>query len=357
MAGAEVNEFELIGRYFAHVGAPRDDVECSVGDDGAVLRSSEDGRRLVWATDTLVAGRHFPDGAEPAAIGHKALAVNLSDLAAMGAEPAWATLALTLPEADPDWLAAFAEGFGALARTHNVALVGGDTTRGPLTITVGVAGWSERPLRRDGARAGDGIFVTGRLGEGLAGLRVALGEVAPEAAVAETLLGRYYFPEPRLGQKGGQKGDSPLFSRKKGTVPFLATFLATASAAVDISDGLLADLGHILTASGVGATLEAAALPVSPAATAALGAEAAFDAALHGGDDYELLFTCADPAAAEAAFGAESGLGSDTGSGTGLAVTRIGTIEAAPGLRLVDADGRATTPAVSGHDHFRGGST
>ncbi len=331
-----MNEFELIGRYFAHAGARRADVELGVGDDGALLRTPDDGRRLVWATDTLVADRHFPADADPAAIGHKALAVNLSDLAAMGAQPAWATLALTLPEADPDWLAAFAEGFGALARAHTVALVGGDTTRGPLAITVGVAGWSEWPLRRDGARIGDDIYVTGCLGEGLAGLRVALGAIEPEPAVAETLLRRYYRPQPRLGTGDGGKGDSPLFARRKGT--------SAPTAAIDISDGLLADLHHILTASGVGARLEGEAMPVSEAAIAALGAEAALDAALHGGDDYELLFTAADPATAEAVRAG------------GLPVTRIGTIEADAGLRLEDAEGHVTTPAISGHDHFTGDS-
>ena len=315
-----MNEFELIDRYFAACGAEREDVVTGVGDDAAILRPAASGR-LLWAVDTLVAGRHFPEGADPAAIGHKALAVNLSDIAAMGGEPAWATLALTLPAADPDWLAGFAEGFCALARAHGVALVGGDTTRGPLAITVSVSGWCEQPLRRDGARVGDGIYVTGCLGEGLAGLRVALGEIEPEPALAETLLRRYYRPEPRL-------------AGKQGTLPF--------SAAIDISDGLLADLGHILEASGAGATLEATAIPVSPAATAALGAEAAFDAALHGGDDYELLLTSSEPSAAEAV------------RASGLPVTRIGTIEAAPGLRLTCADGRTTTPAIAGHDHFTG---
>lgn len=318
-----LSEFDLIDRYFAHCGARRPDVELGVGDDAALLIPAA-GRRLAWATDTLVAGRHFPEGAEAAAVGHKALAVNLSDLAAMGAEPAWATLALTLPEAEESWLTGFAAGLCDLATEHAVALVGGDTTGGPLTVTVGVAGFVDRPLPRGGARPGDGIWVTGELGGGGIGLEVALGRLTPEEADGEALLARYYRPQARV--RAGR-----ALARK-------------ATAAVDVSDGLAADLGHILAASGAGATLEPADLPLVPAAVRAAGEEAARQAALAGGDDYELVVTL-PPSAEEEAVAAVARAGET--------LTRIGTVEAEPGLRARDLAGEVTPLATGGHDHFR----
>ncbi|MGM0412492.1 MAG: thiamine-phosphate kinase [Pseudomonadota bacterium] len=318
-----LSEFDLIDRYFARCGAERPDVELGVGDDAALLIPAA-GRRLAWATDTLVAGRHFPEGADAAAVGHKALAVNLSDLAAMGAEPAWATLALTLPEAEEAWLTGFATGLCDLATEHHLALVGGDTTGGPLTVTVGVAGFVDRPLRRDGARAGDGIWVTGEVGGGGIGLEAALDRLAAGASDRAALLDRYYRPQPRVA--AGRA---------------LARW---ASAAVDVSDGLAADLGHILAASGVGATLEPGALPLAPSAVNAAGEAATREAALAGGDDYELVVTL-PPEREGAAVEALAGLG--------LALTRIGTIEPEPGLRGREADGRVAPLVAGGHDHFR----
>lgn len=318
-----LSEFDLIERYFAHCGATRPDVERGVGDDAALLIPAA-GRRLAWATDTLVAGRHFPEGAEPAAVGHKALAVNLSDLAAMGAEPAWATLALTLPEAEEAWLTGFAAGLCDLATEHGVALVGGDTTAGPLTITLALAGFVDRPLTRGGARPGDGIWVTGELGGGGIGLEVALGRLTPAEADGAALLQRYYRPQPQV--RAGR------------------TLARRATAAVDVSDGLAADLGHILAASGVGATLELAELPLAAAAVNAAGEEATREAALTGGDDYELVVAL--PPAVEAEM--EAAVTAD-----GLAFTRIGTIDAEPGLRGREADGGVAPLAVGGHDHFR----
>ncbi len=315
-------EFSLIDRYFAGLTPPRDDVRLGIGDDAALLAMPA-GQDLVLATDTLVAGVHFPGATAPEAVGHKALAVNLSDLAAMGAEPAWATLALTLPEADAAWLAGFAAGFGALAAAHGVALVGGDTTRGALTVTVTLAGRvpSGEALTRAGARPGDGIWVTGSLGD--AGMALALLEAGKP--VPEALRRRLDRPEPRLAAGRALRG--------------------LATAAIDVSDGLAADLGHLLQASGVGARVAAERLPRSAALRAAQADEAeGLRLALGAGDDYELCFTL--PPAAEAAMNTRM-------AAIGWPVTWIGEIEAEPGLRLIDADGRER-PAPGGFDHFGG---
>ncbi len=312
-------EFSLIDRFFARLTPPRDDVRLGIGDDAALLAMPA-GRDLVLATDTLVAGVHFPEGTAAEAIGHKALAVNLSDLAAMGAEPAWATLALTLPAADEDWLAGFAAGFGELAARHGVALVGGDTTRGPRVITVTVAGRVPpgEALTRAGARPGDGIWVTGSLGDaGLALVLLQSGEPVPEV-----LRRRLDRPEPRLAAGRALRG------------------LATAT--IDVSDGLVADLGHVLDRSGVGARLEVAAVPRSAALREAADGAAASRLALAAGDDYELCFTL--PPAAEAEMAGRL-------AAIDCPVTRIGSIEARPGLRLIAADG-TELPPPGGFDHF-----
>jgi len=264
------------------------------------------------STDLLLEGRHFAAGAAPRALGHKALAVNLSDMAAMGAAPRWATLALALPSADEAWLAAFAEGFYALAARFGVDLVGGDTTRGPLTLCVTILG--ELPagtaLRRDGARPGDDVWVSGELG----GAAYAL-EHAQDAAAAK----RLHEPEPRVA----------LGERLRGL----------AGAAIDVSDGFAQDLGHILERSGVGAVVRYADLPKFRIADAALEQRCV----LAGGDDYELLFTA--PPAARAAIEALA-------APLGLPLSRVGSIQAgAPRLQLLDAQGRAMrTPP--GFDHF-----
>lgn len=317
-----LSEFELIRQYFTAATAPRADVALGIGDDCALLDPPA-GRLLAATMDTLVEGRHFPAGADPEALGHKALAVNLSDLAAMGAEPAWAMLALTLPQADSDWLAAFMRGLSALAGRHGVALVGGDTTRGPLSMTLQVQGFVEpgRALRRDGGRAGDHLLVSGTLGDAaLALARLPAGSAPGE--IDPWLLGRLERPTPRvaLGRLlGGQ-----------------------ASAAIDLSDGLLADLGHVCAASGVGAELELARLPLSPE-VAAHCASGDWAAPLSGGDDYELLFSV-PPERLEVVL--------ERCARGGETVKEIGRLVDEPGIRLVHPDGRVAEETPRGFDHF-----
>ncbi len=322
-----MGEFDLIARHFTRPAPPGSAVVLGVGDDGALLQPTQ-GHQLAISTDMLVEGRHFFAGADPEALGHKALAVNLSDLAAMGARPLGFTLALALPAADDAWLAAFARGLFALADTHACPLVGGDTTRGPLNLCITVFGEVRpgRALRRDAARAGDDLWISGRTGEARLALALRRGEAwaRGEPADIADVVDRMDRPTPRLAL--GQA---------------LAA-LDGAHAALDVSDGLLGDLGHILKASGVGAQIDVDALPVAPALQN-LALEHRLDCLLAGGDDYELLFT-ADPAARDAVLAA--------GRTTDVAVTRIGRIAAAPGLRLLDARGHRIEAPRRGFDHF-----
>jgi len=319
-------EFDIIRRYFTRQPVNRNDVLVGVGDDAAVLQLPPD-RELLVCMDTLVAGVHFPPVTPAAAIGHKSLAVNLSDLAAMGAEPAWATLALTLPEAGAEWLEAFASGFFALAGRHGVQLIGGDTTRGPLSVTVQAHGFAPpgQALRRVGARPGDRIYVTGTLGD--AGLALRL----PETRAAGLRL-RLDYPEPRLEAGRLVRG--------------------LASAAIDISDGLLADLGHLLEGDGLGASLQIDALPRSPDFVAALQEldaappELYYEIPLSSGDDYELCFSVPEDCCAEV----ERRL-----AGLPCGCTAIGSIEARPGIRCYLQDGAGYQPKAAGYLHFEGG--
>lgn len=315
-----LTEFDVIARFFQGHGPQRDDVLLGIGDDAALLQPSP-GRQLVVAVDTLVAGRHFPANTPAADIGYKALAVNLSDLAAMGATPAWATLSLTLPAVDEAWLQAFAGGFFALATEYGVALVGGDTTRGPLSVTVQVQGYIEagKALRRDAAAAGQALYVSGSLGDAAGALHQLQTGGHAEAA----LLQRLNRPLPRvaLGQ----------------------ALAGVAAAAIDISDGLLADLGHILDASGCGATLWPARLPTSPALQA-LPDEQRLDCQFNGGDDYELCFSVA-PQQRDALQQLQQR--------QPVPLTEIGVLEAQPGLRCQYPDGRVVAPRAHGFDHFR----
>ncbi|GAB4288030.1 MAG: thiamine-phosphate kinase [Thiohalomonadaceae bacterium] len=320
-----LSEFNLIERYFTARGVRRDDVVLGVGDDCALLRVPS-GMELAVSIDALVEGRHYPLGTEPAAVGHKALAVGLSDLAAMGAEPAWATLALSLPEADEAWLEGFAEGLFVLARRFHVQLVGGDTVRGPRVISLQLHGFvpQGQALRRDGARAGDLIYVTGTPGDAGLGLELALGQRRTAAAHADYLRARLDRPEPRVA--------AGLQLRE------------IASAAIDISDGLVADLGHILERSGVGARLELAHLPCSSAMQHVLPEAAErWRYALASGDDYELCFTV-PPARREAAEQVCATLD--------CSCHCIGRIEAEAGLRLMQADGTLLHGVPRGFDHF-----
>ncbi|MEZ5444922.1 MAG: thiamine-phosphate kinase [Gammaproteobacteria bacterium] len=319
-----VSEFELIDRYFRRGGARRDDVVIGIGDDGAVLRPRPD-HELVVVTDTIVPGVHFPSTITAADVGYRALAVNLSDLAAMGAEPAWCSLALTLPQADEAWLRGFAAGLLELAERFDMQLVGGDTTRGPLTVTVTAHGWvpAGGALRRAGACAGDGVYVSGTLGDAAGGLRVLMGVTECDADSRAVLTRRFLQPEPRVA---------------------LGQFLrGVASSAIDVSDGLAADLLHVLEASGVGAEVRLDRLPISASLRACERAEAAIERALAGGDDYELCFTV--PPTRESAL-------REWRPDRGVSLTRIGTVVARPGLRFVNADGVVVERHISGYAHF-----
>ncbi|MFO1371295.1 MAG: thiamine-phosphate kinase [Candidatus Competibacteraceae bacterium] len=320
-----ISEFVLIDRYFAAHRLQRPDVALSIGDDCALLLPPA-GQHLVVTLDTLVAGVHFFIAADPEGIGHKALAVNLSDLAAMGATPAWATLALTLPKADEDWLECFCRGLFALADRYGVQLVGGDTTHGPTTvITMQAHGFvpPEQALRRDGAQPGDGIYVTGTPGDAGLALAAAYGKTTVGAAYHAYVQARLERPEPRLAQGVALRG--------------------VASAAIDVSDGLAQDLGHILERSAVGARLEVEQLSLSSALTASLDRDAAIITALTGGDDYELCFTVPPERTAQL-----EALATDWD----CCCTHIGIISAEPGLRLVRADGSTFHLERLGYDHF-----
>ncbi len=313
-------EIDLIERHFTGRGARREDVLAGVGDDAALV-AAPPAAALVLALDTLVDGAHFPSGFDARFVGHRALAVNLSDLAAMGAEPAWALLGLTLPSVDEHWLSGFSAGFDTLARRHGVALVGGDTTRGPLTVTVSLAGFvpAGGALRRDGARAGDDLWVSGTPGDAAAGLAILQGRLNAQGRARDALLARFQLPQARVALGTALRG--------------------IASACIDLSDGLLGDLAKLCAASGVGADVTSRELPLSAGLCSVAAPETRIAWSLGGGDDYELLFT-ADPAerARLAALDA------------GVVLRRIGTISAAGGV-LVDGapPGR---DAGHGFDHF-----
>jgi thiamine-monophosphate kinase len=320
-----MDEFELIERYFSRLGSARADVVLGVGDDAALLHVPDDAD-LAASIDTIVAGRHFPEASDPRSIGHRALAVNLSDLAAMGARPAWALLSLTLPMPSPDWLEGFARGFGELARAHEVMLVGGDTTAGPLTVSVQIMGHVPRgtALRRGGGREGDVLAVTGTIGDAGAGLALATGALGTkDAAAASELRRRFEYPTPR--------------------VEFGAAARGLASAAMDLSDGLAGDLPKLAAASGLAARVDVARLPLSRALTFAAGAQRARDFALGGGDDYELLV--AVPPAHFEALGARA-------AALNLTLTAIGELRRGNSVQW-ELEGRPYVPAVEGYSHFR----
>ncbi|MCW8902314.1 thiamine-phosphate kinase [Sedimenticola sp.] len=317
------SEFQLIDDYFSRLGAERADVPLGVGDDCALLRVPE-GKLLAVSIDTLVEGTHFLPGADAESLGHKALAVNLSDLAAMGADPAWVTLALTLPRVDEAWIEAFCRGFAVLASRYQVQLVGGDTTRGPLSISVQAHGFVEpgQALRRDAAKPGDLIYVTGTLGDaGLALLAASGGyEAGDQLMVLQRRLDR---PEPRI------------------EVAQALRDLATG--AIDISDGLLSDLGHICDKSGVGATVRQAAIPLSEPVVAYVQTTGDWSIPLAAGDDYELclIVPVAHQARVEAA-----------GKRLEVPLRLIGRIDAGSGIRCTDEAGNPIALVQGGYDHF-----
>lgn len=318
-------EFDLIARIRARAAA-RDDVILGIGDDAALLQVPA-GKQLAVTADTLNAGVHFLPGTSPVDVGWKSLAVNLSDLAAMAATPAWCTLALSLPSADVDWLDGFLDGFFALADAHGVALVGGDTTCGPLAIGVTAFGFVDpgAALRRDGARVGDDVWVSGSLGDAAAGLallqqRMAANCVGREAA--DFLKARLERPSPRLALGRALAG--------------------VANAGIDLSDGLLADLGHVCKASGVAAVVEVDRLPMSAALTG-VPADRRRHWQAAGGDDYELCFTAASRSR-EAIAGIARKLG--------LPMSRIGWITEGAGVEAVTADGSSWITGQAGYVHF-----
>lgn len=319
-----LSEFELISRYFIRQAPAAPSVALGIGDDCALLVPAP-GMQLAVSSDMLVEGRHFFPGTDPVLLGHKCLATNLSDLAAMGASPLGFTLALALPAVDETWLAGFSHGLFSLADQFHCPLVGGDTTRGPLTISITIMGQvpAGSALRRDGAQPGDDIWVSGTPGDARLGLASYRDELVLPDAFRHYARNRMDAPTPRIALGLALRG--------------------IARSAIDISDGLAGDLGHILTASGTGATLQATMLPRSPA-LAAQADTLQYNFALSGGDDYELCFTAA-PDQQEAILAAA--LASQT------QVTRIGTIDATTGLRIVDAQGNLLAPALSSFDHFK----
>jgi thiamine-monophosphate kinase len=320
-------EFNLIEQIRQLTEQPRDDVRLGIGDDAAVLAVPV-GQELVVAIDTMVEGVHFPPGTDAADLGWKALAVNLSDLAAMGATPAWALLALTLPEPDPHFVDGFAQGFAELARPHRLALVGGDTTRGPLSISIAVHGFVApgRALLRSGAKVGDAVLVTGTLGDAAAGLHALVNPFAAgdqRSSARDILVARLNRPTPRLAAGSALRD--------------------LAHACIDISDGVIADLGHICVANGVAAEIDAALMPLSPALMAIYDDASALCFALSGGDDYELCFTVPMARLADV----QSDL-----SRIGCGVTRIGRIMEGSGVRVRDTDGKWLETDKAGWEHF-----
>ena len=322
----DLGEFELIRRYFVRERPQRaPGVILGIGDDAAILDLPK-GTDLVAAVDTIVAGRHFPEDSDARSIGHRALAVNLSDIAAMGATPLWATLALTMPGADPDWLKEFAAGFLELADAHGVVLVGGDTTRGPLTVSVQILGHVPHgtALRRSGAQAGDLLAVSGTLGDAAAGL-ACLEASPPRAASREVneLIRRFDYAEPRVGLGLCARG--------------------IATAAMDLSDGLVADLPKMARASGLAAHVEVERLPLSAALTSVATSSQALEWALSGGDDYELLLAVPAARFDELRQAAAARLN--------LTLTRIGELRSGSGVTWSQS-GREFVPRVRGFDHF-----
>lgn len=322
MAG--LGEFQLIRQFFAAAAcaAPAAGVARGIGDDCALLQLPP-GEQLAVSTDTQVAGVHFPENHDSFLLAQRVLAAAASDLAAMGAAPIGFTLALTLPSADPAWLEGFARGLDLMARACGLALIGGDTTRGPLNINVTVFGAlsAGQALLRSGARPGELVCIGGPTGEAAAALPLVLGERAPRDAADAFLLARYWTPQPQLALGQALRG--------------------LASAALDVSDGLLADCGHIAEESGVRVVIEAERVPLTAALRSAAGSRA-LQLALSGGDDYVLAFTLAPHALSALQV-------------AGLSFHVVGRIEAGRGVRVLDGRGRDVTPAAGGYQHFGGG--
>jgi thiamine-monophosphate kinase len=321
------NEFDIISKYFTP-DIQRTDVSIGVGDDCAVVVPPE-GKQLATTVDTLVAGVHFPNNTSAEDIAYKSIAVSISDLAAMGATPAWLTLALTMPDANSQWLQSFAKSFGETAKMFELQLIGGDTTRGPLSVTVQATGFVEpnHIMRRDSARPGDSIYVTGSLGDASLGLKLLSN--ADNSQVDQNVLGhclnRLNRPVPRI--------------------EFGCAVAEYCTCAIDISDGLVADLGHILKASHYGAEIIVDTVPISTELRSYFDAMGAIDweMVISGGDDYELCLVIAEQHVSTVTSLAES---------MNLPLTRIGAINLEPELRIMYASGESLTINKSGYRHF-----
>ncbi len=318
-----MKEFELIRQCFAKQVGSRKDVLVGIGDDCAVVQPTEH-QNIAITTDTLVAGVHFPHDTSPRAIGHKSVAVSLSDLAAMGAEPSWISLAITLPEVDESWVTEFCAGVFELCDFYNVQLIGGDTTQGSLSVTVTAQGNTpkDKHITRAGAKAGDWLFVTGNLGDAALALRYLQGKIKVEKCYSAALQDQLDFPKPRI--LAGQ------------------VLREYASAAIDISDGLAADLGHICQASQVGVNLVIDNLPLSDALLESLPLMQAYQLALTGGDDYELLFTVSE----DNKVGMETAL-----ANTGVPISCIGQLNSSNKIKTL-LNGEAVCMDLQGFEHF-----
>lgn len=318
-----MKEFDLIRNYFTEQVVKRKDVVLGIGDDCALVVPAEH-QHIAITTDTLVSGVHFPENTSPRAIGHKAVAVNLSDLSAMGAEPSWLSLALTLPHVDKEWVSEFCAGVFELCEFYNVQLIGGDTTQGPLSITITAQGTIplDKSVNRSGAKAGDWLYVTGQLGDAALALMNLQGKVSVSEASKGKIFNQLDYPKPRV--LAGQ------------------ALRDYATSAIDISDGLISDLTHICKASNVGANLNLESLPVSPIVMEALGKDQAIETALTGGDDYELLFTVPE----DNKVGMEITL-----LNIGVPVTCIGQINGSEKITST-LDGVSMNLQLKGFEHF-----
>ncbi|MGB1198147.1 MAG: thiamine-phosphate kinase [Thalassotalea sp.] len=318
-----MKEFELIKNYFTEQVVKRKDVLLGIGDDCAIVTPAEK-QNIAITTDTLVSGVHFPHNTSPRAIGHKAIAVNLSDLAAVGAEPSWVSVAITLPEIDEQWIDEFCTGLFELCEYYNVQLIGGDTTQGPLSITVTAQGVvpADQHISRSGAKTGNWLYVTGEIGDAALALRHVLGRTELDNNIFTKVKERLDFPMPRV--LAGQA---------------LRNY---ATSAIDLSDGLMADLAHICRSSKVGANIVLENLPLSNALMEAVGQEKAIELALTGGDDYELLFTVSE----DKKVGMETAL-----ANSGVNVTCIGQLN--PSNKITTTlNSKPTAINAIGFEHF-----
>jgi thiamine-monophosphate kinase len=319
------SEFDIIKTYFSDIGKAKDWLVTGIGDDAAILNTDPE-QQLLIATDTLNAGVHFPEETSAFDIGYKALAVNVSDIAAMGGQPLWFTLSMSLPEVNHDWLNDFSKGLAHIANKYDLNLIGGDTTRGPLSITIQIGGVikKSKALCRDGARQGDDIYVTGTPGDAAAGLKLLQQQRSEYSEIEKRLINRLLRPCPRVDIGNAINN--------------------IATACIDISDGLAADLGHILEASGdIGAEIDCQAIPLSvQLKQSGLPGESMYELALHGGDDYELCFTAPPARQAEIQAIAEQ---------TACLITRIGEVVKTEGVYLID-NGQRKLLSKTGFDHF-----